>query len=150
MWIPRQRQHPALRFTAAVMTSLWLVAVVVCGIHCAGLLSAESYASSSCCHRQQPTIRSSGAGAKSLPKPSNPREADTCGCVKAYALSEVEPFSLPPLERSPQHVEQAAGIAAIRFSSYPRDLSEERHRCVQPAFLLGRGLRTHAPPRLAV
>ena len=150
MWVHRQRQHPVLRFTAAVLTSLWLVAVLVCSMHCAGLLSAGSFDSGSCCHRSPPKAKANVAGTKSLPKPSDSRDTTTCECLKAYAPSESAPFSLPPLDRLPQTFELTPVLVSIRLSTSQQDLDEERHRCVQPAFLLGRGLRTHAPPRVAV
>jgi len=150
MWTLRQRLQPFFRTAAGVVLPLWLMATVVCAMHCAGLFGTGTGRSGSCCHRDVSFSTSSNRGTASHHQPSGPSKADGSGCLKEYVAgkpSEITALqaAIAPQIPWPTILVVQPPVAASFFTS-----SVGHTRRSSPALMLGRGLRVLAPPsRLA-
>ena len=150
MWILRQKLHPAFRLTAAAVLSFWLVATAACTMHCAGLVQTGTAAPGSCCHRAASSPNASATGTSPQHQPSGSSGMGGSGCLKEYTAGKSAGLTAPQAVIAPQIVWRTPVVKQPPVSNSFLARFDQHLRRGSPALMLGRGLRTLAPPfRLA-
>ena len=146
MWTLRQRLQPGFRAIAGVVLSLWLVATTVCTMHCAGLLASGNGSSRSCCHRDPSPSTQSLPDSSSHQVPLNSSQKGSSACLKEYLVSKPAQLAAFKVTDSSEILRRTPRWAEEGFTVHFVAHQNERTRRNLPELILGRGLRTLAPP----
>ena len=147
MWTLRQKAQPAFRVTAAAVMSLWLMAIIACAMHCAGLLRPANAGPGSCCLHAASSPSASATGTSSRHHSrTDPSGTGSSGCLKEYLAGKPAGWAAPQVVIAPQTIWRTPVVVEPPVSTSFLARFNEHRRRGYPALMLGRGLRTLAPP----